>query len=815
MNSKSYKISALAPPETELADSGHASKPSVVPPGSVTHMLPAGRIATLRLPAVAGARYVIVEDETGRAPQQIHARRRGNDLLIHIEDYKPDQIDLILEDFYALPRGTLVGLAENDLTYPFIPSTAEPSDDIVALADGVAISQVLGSGPVGLLGAFSGAGAAGAAVAAAPTAFVGGAAVGGASAGAAGAGGGLGLGAVGAGGLAAAALGAAAGGGSPDATTGGTPTPSLDGAGALTVKLTDSTNSGPKNDTVTNVRRPTLTGTTVPGNMVMITNADGQSSPAYVDGQGNWTWTPAGQLADGSQSFKVIATNGIGSTERNVVIAIQTTTWGAGLADNLAALEAGTGNVKPGDNKLNITEFANGLTVTFNLTRDPSRELSLNDLSVTGDAQFQNGSFRQINLKTYTVVVEPKASNNNGSFNLSLLTPADLTDLAGNAFAGASPALSRSFDTVSPKLTNLMGSWTDSKADNAVNLAESVGGIAYTASFSEALSSPLAQTDFSLTNGSIRVNSFAFSSQTNSYRFIVDPTPNTAGQLQVKLRTDAVFKDSAGNALDTPPTSSVTYDLIAPALTIGSTPASTLAIQVSADTLVPYTVSGQSSQNGFSASILGQSLSADAANIKLPAANVAKLAEGYYTVTASAVDDGGNPSNAYQVLKVSRNTLPDDHWVSGATPPTGSNSNDVFINRAGSQSFTGGSGADKFFWLKRDAGITGKPDVDVITDFTKGSGNPDSLNIADLLGTATGNNFNNLGLFVRSEQVDQNNNPGTGSTRLLISSSGKFDASNIGTSLSVADQVILLQGVVTTVDELSNSNQLVWQAFWA
>jgi hypothetical protein len=230
--------------------------------------------------------------------------------------------------------------------------------------------------------------------------------------------------------------------------------------------------------------------------------------------------------------------------------------------------------------------------------------------------------------------------------------------------------------------------------------------------------------------------------------------------------------------------------------------------------LVPYSVSGQSS---LTASILGQSLVADATGIKLPAANVNNLAEGYYTITVTATDTAGNTSVAYQVLKLNRNTLADDFWTTGSTPPAGDTNNQLYINRAGSQTFTGGGGADTYFWLKKDAGIAGQASVDTITDFSLGGGgNRDVINIADLLGTATGNSLANLGGFIRAQAWDSDGNGINESTRLLISSLGSFQAGQTDTAaFNAADQVILLQGLQTTVDTLDNNNQLVWKAFWA
>jgi len=591
-------------------------------------------------------------------------------------------------------------------------------------------------------------------------------------------------------------------------------------APSLSAGLAEASNTGPKNDTVTSTRKPTLSGSTDPGNTVTIKpTGSSTSSPAQVDSNGNWTWTPSADLSEGPQSFTATAVDPAGnSVTRNVDLTIiYTSTWAATLTDNLSTLEAGTGNVKAGDSKLNIAEFADGLTATITLARDPSRALSLNDLTVSGAARFKNGSFKVVDAQNYTVVLEQSDSSNSGSFTLGLLTPADLTDKAGNTFTGANPALTRSYDTVRPKMSSLSGSWTDTKADSVVNLAESASGITYTARLDEALDADLTLSNFSVTGGTARASSFSKNAQDNSYSFIVDPTPNATGQVQVQLKSTPVIKDVAGNPLDPASTTSaanISYDLVPPALTVGNPVGSTQTIAGNADALVPYSVSGQSS---LTASILGQSLVADATGIKLPAANVNNLAEGYYTITVTATDTAGNTSVAYQVLKLNRNTLADDFWTTGSTPPAGDTNNQLYINRAGSQTFTGGGGADTYFWLKKDAGIAGQASVDTITDFSLGGGgNRDVINIADLLGTATGNSLANLGGFIRAQAWDSDGNGINESTRLLISSLGSFQAGQTDTAaFNAADQVILLQGLQTTVDTLDNNNQLVWKAFWA
>jgi hypothetical protein len=101
----------------------------------------------LRIAAQPGARYEVNQVESGRAPQQLHTRRRGNELHIHLDEFRPEAPDVIVENFYDMAPGTFAGVAEDNQLYPFIPNTAALGDDIVAYI------QAFQSGDMGELAA--------------------------------------------------------------------------------------------------------------------------------------------------------------------------------------------------------------------------------------------------------------------------------------------------------------------------------------------------------------------------------------------------------------------------------------------------------------------------------------------------------------------------------------------------------------------------------------------------------------------------------------------------------------------------------------
>ena len=134
----------------------------------VVQPIHANSAQAIRLLAQSGDTYTLTHQSTGKAPQQIHTKRRGNDLLIQIDDYRPDDsADLILENYFEQAPGPLTGVAEDDISYRFIPNTALPQHQIGELIDGASITQVLGGSPFFVAAPLLGVAGVGGAVAAA------------------------------------------------------------------------------------------------------------------------------------------------------------------------------------------------------------------------------------------------------------------------------------------------------------------------------------------------------------------------------------------------------------------------------------------------------------------------------------------------------------------------------------------------------------------------------------------------------------------------------------------------------------------------
>jgi hypothetical protein len=118
-------------------------------------LIPGNKTEPVRLQAQPNAVYTLSEKASDRAPQQIFSRRQGKNLLLQLDVQRPGEApDLILENFFELEPGTIVGVAEDANTYRFIPNTAQEFDQIRLLPEGASASQVLG-GSVYVLGSGS------------------------------------------------------------------------------------------------------------------------------------------------------------------------------------------------------------------------------------------------------------------------------------------------------------------------------------------------------------------------------------------------------------------------------------------------------------------------------------------------------------------------------------------------------------------------------------------------------------------------------------------------------------------------------------
>ncbi|TCJ98291.1 hypothetical protein EV694_0676, partial [Volucribacter psittacicida] len=93
------------------------------------------------------ANYQLIDDNTGFAPQNIIAKRVGNDLQILLEDGDLEP-DVIIQNYYSdNTEGTtnlIVGEHENGKIYAYVPTTGEKADAVSMLDDQDSAPQALG-----------------------------------------------------------------------------------------------------------------------------------------------------------------------------------------------------------------------------------------------------------------------------------------------------------------------------------------------------------------------------------------------------------------------------------------------------------------------------------------------------------------------------------------------------------------------------------------------------------------------------------------------------------------------------------------------
>ena len=109
--------------------------------------------------------------------------------------------------------------------------------------------------------------------------------------------------------------------------------------------------------------------------------------------------------------------------------------------------------------------------------------------------------------------------------------------------------------------------------------------------------------------------------------------------------------------------------------------------------------------------------------------------------------------------------------------------NNILVGGTGFDVLTGGAGADTFVWKAGDAGTTGAPSTDVVSDFNIDEG--DKLDLSGLLGDGAKDNLDNY-LSVSHEN---------GNTVLNISTSGDSTSGSI-------DQIIVLENSSLTAEQL-------------
>ncbi|HGA3366682.1 TPA: BapA/Bap/LapF family large adhesin [Enterobacter kobei] len=396
---------------------------------------------------------------------------------------------------------------------------------------------------------------------------------------------------------------------------------------------------------------PTLSGTGNPGDTVTIYNGGVKLDDVVVDGTGNWTWTPATPLPNGTYDITLTVTNMDGTGNESapsqpVTITIDTdppaTPAAPVITDSVSQVtgpvpDGGTTNdprpvlsgTGTANDVINITDTVNGIpTVVGTVTVD-----STGNWSWRPDSNIGEGSH------VYT---------------------ATATDEAGNVSA-ASPAITITVDTVAP----------DTPVISAVGGEPSGGFI----------------TDATPTVGGTGVNGETVIVYNNGVEVGRVVVANGEWNLDLPAQTDGPLNitvagvDAAGNVSAPSPVFTVTLDTVAPAI-----PQINAVSDSQLTNNVLYTRDGVPTLTGTGEPGSTVIVSVDGTPSAVPVTVQpngswtwtadSTLADGQQTFTVSASDPAGNTSASSAPLNVTVDTLdptaPDNlNLAAEGTPLTG------------------------------------------------------------------------------------------------------------------------------------------------
>lgn len=111
-------------------------------PQSTTHdvPVPASGSGALRIKAVPGARYQLIDNLTGQGPDNIRVRRAGNDLGISLGTR--EEAELVITDFFEFAEpgfAAVIGEAAAGAYHAYIPESGESAAMVGNLSDGSAL----------------------------------------------------------------------------------------------------------------------------------------------------------------------------------------------------------------------------------------------------------------------------------------------------------------------------------------------------------------------------------------------------------------------------------------------------------------------------------------------------------------------------------------------------------------------------------------------------------------------------------------------------------------------------------------------------
>uniref|UniRef100_UPI0037C894E8 Ig-like domain-containing protein n=1 Tax=Polynucleobacter sp. TaxID=2029855 RepID=UPI0037C894E8 len=99
----------------------------------------------------SGQNFVLIDRDTGRAPQNLMVERKGNKLIIRSGTGAKSSILLSLEDFYA-EDGTsplVIGVAEDGNFYHYVSADAQPNEMLAQLSGDITSQVALGGNSLG------------------------------------------------------------------------------------------------------------------------------------------------------------------------------------------------------------------------------------------------------------------------------------------------------------------------------------------------------------------------------------------------------------------------------------------------------------------------------------------------------------------------------------------------------------------------------------------------------------------------------------------------------------------------------------------
>ncbi|WP_370604739.1 Ig-like domain-containing protein [Citrobacter braakii] len=280
----------------------------------------------------------------------------------------------------------------------------------------------------------------------------------------------------------------------------------------LTAELNPISDSGIRNDAITNNAKPVIMGNSEPGSIVKVT-INGMTLTTVADKDGKWFVSPGSNIPDGTYTYEVVATDEAGNaaTIKNT-LTIDTTAPATTLvlsSDTDSGMQGDflTNNTRPV--LMGVTEPGAKVILTINGTA--------HEIIADMDGQ-------------WTLAVDPAL--NDGVYDISL----EVTDIAGNSVSQTSKL---TVDTLSPTVTSALSPDTDTGTSNTDNITNNPKPVL------TGITKPFATVTISIAGNSYSVNA----DEKGTWSWTVpDDLPLNEGEHPYSLSVT----DSAGNTLASP-----------------------------------------------------------------------------------------------------------------------------------------------------------------------------------------------------------------------------------------------------------------------